>query len=82
MDNFIDYKVTSFDVKKPKPSSEGLYKIMNFFKIDKKDVIFIGDTTNDYYAALEADIDFIAYKNILGSSIKINNHLEIFNFLK
>ena len=82
MDKYFDYKVTSFDVENPKPSPEGLYKIIDNYKLNKEDLIFIGDTTNDYFAAKEAKVDFITYKNSIENSIKINNHLEILNFLK
>lgn len=81
LDTFFEYRITNFDVEKPKPSAEGLYKTLKHFNIDKSDAIYIGDTTNDYYAALEADIDFIAYQNKLGDSVMIENHLELLNYL-
>lgn len=81
MDHFFNYKVTNFDVEKPKPSGEGLYKTLKYFNIDKSEALYIGDTTNDYYASTEADIDFIAYKNKLGNSPIIQDHLELLDYL-
>lgn len=79
---YFSYRVTSFDVEKPKPSAEGLYKILSHFNLSKEDVLYIGDSNNDYFAAVEANVDFIAYKNKLGDSPIIHNHMEILNYLK
>jgi HAD superfamily hydrolase (TIGR01549 family) len=81
MDKYFEYKVTSFDVENPKPSPEGLYKIMEKYNVKKDDLIYIGDTTNDYYASKSAEVDFIGYKFDYSDCICIDNHLEILKYL-
>ncbi|KAA0257401.1 HAD family hydrolase [Deferribacter autotrophicus] len=81
LEKYFKIKITSFDVTKPKPDPEGVFKILDFFKIAQENVLYIGDTTNDLYAAKNAKVHFVAYKNRLEDSPLIHNHLEILNFL-
>ncbi|MGA1862709.1 HAD-IA family hydrolase, partial [Deferribacter thermophilus] len=81
LDNFFKYKITSFDVKKPKPDPEGLFKIINFFKTEPERVLYIGDTINDLLAAKNAKVNFISFKNKLEDYPVIYDHLEIFDCL-
>ena len=57
IDHFIDYIVGNDDVVNPKPSPEGIYKIMNYFGSDS--YIFVGDSYGDIKASLNANIDSI-----------------------
>lgn len=78
---YFSYTVTCFDVSKPKPDSEGLFKIMNHYQLNRDDLIFVGDSINDYRAAEGAQVPFVAFKNPLGESPVINRHGEIFRYL-
>ncbi|MDY6820087.1 MAG: HAD-IA family hydrolase [Deferribacterota bacterium] len=79
---FFDYIVTSNDIKEPKPSPEGLIKILKYFNIQNYNALYIGDSVVDELAAEKASIPFISYKNntTLNDNI-INNHSEIFRYL-
>lgn len=58
IDNFFDVIISSNDVKKPKPSPEGIFKAMNILGIkNKEEVIYIGDNDLDYKTAENAGID-------------------------
>jgi HAD superfamily hydrolase (TIGR01549 family) len=81
MEQYFQYKLTSFDVENNKPHPEGIFKTIDYFNAKKEDVIYIGDSENDYYAALSAGVDFVAFKNSLGDSPVIYNHLDIFKYL-
>lgn len=81
MGNYFSYTVTCNDVAKAKPNPEGLYKIMDKFGTDKKDLLFIGDSMTDYKAASAADVSFLAYRNSLEDSTVIKDHAEIFDHL-
>jgi len=81
MGNYFAYTVTATDVAKPKPDPEGLYMIMDKFKADKKDLLFVGDSFTDYHAAKESGVEFLAYGNTLNESRLLNCHSEIFDYL-
>ena len=81
MGKYFALLVTTNDVAKPKPDPEGLYKIMDEFKTGKDNLLFVGDSYTDYYAAKAADVPFLAYENKLEDSRIITRHSEIFEYL-
>ncbi len=55
----LDLVITSDDVKNCKPNPEGVLFAMNYFKVlNKKDVIYIGDSEFDYLVSKNAGVDF------------------------
>lgn len=81
IDKFFNFLVTSGDVSLPKPSPEGLIKISNYFNVETNELLFIGDSATDYYAAKNCGANFIAFKKPLYDSVIIYNHKEIENFI-
>lgn len=81
LDKYFKYKITSLDVKKPKPDPEGLSMIFRHFGIDPKSSIYMGDSETDYLAARSSGTPFIGYKNSFEDCLTVKNHLELFNFL-
>lgn len=81
LDKYFKIKITSFDVTNPKPDPEGLFKIINYLKTTNDKVLYIGDTTNDLYAAKNAKVNFISFKNKLEDFPVIYDHLEIFDYI-
>lgn len=73
--------ITSRDVNKPKPDPEGVYKICDFYKIEPKNVLFIGDSMTDYNAAKSSGANFLAYKNSLNDAPIIYNHKDVEKYL-
>tara|TARA_E500000178_G_C16751067_1_gene630407 strand:- start:257 stop:805 length:549 start_codon:yes stop_codon:yes gene_type:complete len=84
---FFDYCISSDDVKKGKPDPEGLLKILNKFRLNNKDAIFVGDSIYDYKASKAAKIKYLHakwgyQKNNFSKKINIINRLlDIKKFL-
>lgn len=60
IDHFFDYIVTGNDVVNHKPSSEGLRKIIDHFKLQPEEVLMVGDAVSDVRAAREAGVPIAA----------------------
>mgnify|MGYP001183593933 CR=1 FL=1 len=60
LDQTFQYEITGDDVEKPKPSSEGLVKVIKHFQVSNDRAIYIGDSDMDVKAAREAKIDSVA----------------------
>lgn len=78
---YFDYVVTCNDVIEPKPSPEGLHKIIKFFNIDKTEALYIGDSIIDKVAAEHINVPFIFYNHKSNEDINIKNHLELVNYI-
>jgi phosphoglycolate phosphatase len=82
----FDYILTSDDVKKGKPNSEGVLKILKKFKIRKKNSIYVGDSIYDYKCSVNASIKYChatwGYDkmNSFKKLNRIKNFKEILNF--
>jgi phosphoglycolate phosphatase-like HAD superfamily hydrolase len=61
IEKFFDYIITGCDVVAKKPNPEGLFKTINFFKLQNKEVLFIGDNIIDYQASVNAGINFMMF---------------------
>tara|TARA_B100000795_G_C22783906_1_gene433635 strand:- start:1499 stop:2116 length:618 start_codon:yes stop_codon:yes gene_type:complete len=76
------YIITSDDVKKGKPHSEGIIKILKKNKSEKKDCLYVGDSIYDYKSAKNSKINYLhakwGYEKNLKKKYKI---IEISNFL-
>ena len=62
-DNLIslfDFIVGGEDVSSHKPHPEGIFKLIEALKVDKKECVYIGDSIVDAETAKNADISFIA----------------------
>jgi len=56
VDHYFDLIVTGDDVINHKPSSEGILKFVNHFKLEPERVLMIGDSVSDVKASKEAGI--------------------------
>jgi HAD superfamily hydrolase (TIGR01549 family) len=82
IDKYVDKSYTSEDVSKHKPDPEILYKIMEDYKVDEDDTVYIGDSIYDYKAARTAGIRFIAVlKNSFSTQELLNTSCETVNNL-
>ncbi|MFX0000094.1 MAG: HAD family hydrolase [Candidatus Hodarchaeota archaeon] len=74
----IDYIVGREDVRRWKPSPEGLLKIKNHYNVNKKQMIFFGDLKIDMLTGQNAGIeayfidDLIKLVNKIQSKLKLN----------
>lgn len=79
---YFDMVVTALDVKNPKPHPESIEKITKTFALQKKEMIFVGDSEVDKQTAESAGVIFIAYKNKeIAKDLYIDDHLSLLNFL-
>jgi len=62
IDTKFDLIISCEDVNKYKPDPQGLEKIISFWKCNKNEVIFIGDTLKDIKAGQKAGIRTILIK--------------------
>lgn len=69
----FDLVVTASDVTHAKPAPDMLIKILNHFKVQPHEMLYIGDSDLDQQAADAAGIPFAAYNN---SSLQATFHLQ------
>jgi carbamoyl-phosphate synthase large subunit len=85
LEKYFDLIVSRDDVKKVKPDTEGLKKIMAHFNLRPEEILFVGDDVLDLMAGREANVKTIIIqpkgepKEVEAPTIK--DHREIFNFL-
>ena len=58
MNDMVDVIVGGEDVKTPKPDPEGLLYAINQLQLEKKDILYIGDSVVDAKTAQGAEVDF------------------------
>jgi len=90
VDKYFDLIVTGDDVENPKPSSEGIRKIVNHFGLKPEKVLMIGDSVSDVIASKEAGVKIASAlwdsygKNevkLMGSHYYFNSVEELKRFL-
>lgn len=74
----IDYLVTYHDVSVPKPSSEGVSKVLSTFKLASSQAAFLGDSADDLAAANGVGVPFYCVswtndKSLLASQNNISD---------
>jgi HAD superfamily hydrolase (TIGR01509 family) len=75
---YFDMVVTALDVKNPKPHRESVDKIVDTLKLERNEVVFVGDSEVDRQSAESAGVRFIAYKNReLGNNTFIDDHRDL-----
>lgn len=57
--DFVDLIIGGEDVQCHKPDPEGIYKALDYFKVEKEKVVYIGDSYIDAEAAKNAGVDFM-----------------------
>jgi phosphoglycolate phosphatase len=60
---YFDLVVTSFDIRRPKPYPDALFKILDHFGIEAHQAVYVGDSQVDAEAARAAKIRFVAFRN-------------------
>jgi len=83
LSNYFDIIISALDVKQVKPHPEALYKIMTYFSIKPKEMLYIGDADIDAEMAERAGVPFVAYKNQrLKADFYVSNFLELLNIIQ
>lgn len=73
LEDCFDLVVSALDVAHPKPCPDELIKILNHFKIQPHEAIYVGDSQLDEIAAKAAGISLVAYNN---NSLSADYHIE------
>jgi HAD superfamily hydrolase (TIGR01549 family) len=82
LEGYFDLVVSSMDVEHPKPHPEPLIKILEYFGIEPKNALYIGDSDLDEIAAKAAGMPFVAYQNrSLSAEFHIHSLKEIAKIL-
>jgi len=82
LEPYFDMVVTALDVEHPKPHGESVEKIVSAFNLEKKEVLFVGDSDVDKKTAEASGVTFVAYKvKDLSEDIFIDDHLALLGFL-
>ena len=69
-------------VKNPKPSPDGIIKLLDKYELEKEDAIFIGDGEGDYQAAREAGIDFFYIDRYNIKELPLEQHTTLEDLIK
>lgn len=72
---WFDKVVTALDAGRPKPAPDGLLMILEHFKVQPDEVIYIGDSTVDQDHCAGVGVDLIAFKN---KALEARYHVENF----
>ena len=79
---YFDCLVTCNDVETPKPSPEGLLKILKYFNKTHKQALYIGDRIVDKTAAERIKIPFLFYKYNDYKNNGLEDHLDLINYIE
>ena len=87
-DQYIEVEVLADDTDKHKPDPEPIYLCLEKLRLNKEDVIYIGDALSDYQVCINAGIDFayakwgsVSNKGIENPTIVLDEPLDILNKL-
>jgi phosphoglycolate phosphatase-like HAD superfamily hydrolase len=80
---YFDLVITILDVQKPKPHPESIEKIMETFRVERRETVFVGDSEIDKQTADSAGVRFVSYQNrdIAQDGIVMDDHLALLDFL-
>jgi len=79
LEDDFDMVVTALDVEYPKPYPDQLFKILNHFKINPGNALYVGDSKVDETASKAAGVPLAAYNN---RSLSADFHITSLNDIK
>lgn len=78
LNGFFQPVIQSSNVSRPKPSPEGVFTILRAWRMQPREVVFVGDSHVDEHTARAAGVRFWAYRN---ERLMAELHLSDFNEL-
>ncbi|MEZ4484208.1 MAG: HAD family hydrolase [Syntrophotaleaceae bacterium] len=81
LDNFFATVVSTADVKRPKPHPDMLLLAAERLALQRRELLFVGDSELDSQAAQQAGIPFVYYKNSFNGQQSVNGHRDLLTFL-
>jgi len=80
--DLFDLTISSYEVAKQKPHPECLFKILEHFRVEPGEAMYIGDAPVDQQTARRAGVTFAAYKNpYLEAGYHLQDHLDLLRIL-
>ncbi len=80
--DLFDLTISSYEVAKPKPHPECLWKILNHFRVEPGEAVYIGDSPVDLLVSRRAGVTFVAYKNPeMEAGYHLQDHLDLLQLL-
>jgi HAD superfamily hydrolase (TIGR01509 family) len=80
--DLFDLTISSYEVAKQKPHPECLLKILEHFRVEPGEAMYIGDARVDLLASRRAGVTFVAYKNPdLEAGYHLQDHLDLLKIL-
>jgi phosphoglycolate phosphatase len=73
--------MTASKVANPKPHPEPLLKVLDHYRLEPCEALFVGDSEVDRLSAEAAGVPFVAYKADLSSMARIDRHPDIIDLL-
>ncbi len=73
--------MTASRVNNPKPHPEPLLRVLEHYRIEPAEALYVGDSDVDRQAAAAAGVPFVAYKADLPALARIDRHGEIVGLL-
>lgn len=79
--SYFSFVMTALKVANPKPHPEPLLKILDYYRIDPMEALFVGDSELDRRSAEAAGVPFVAYKADLPCLARIDHHPDILKLI-
>jgi phosphoglycolate phosphatase len=80
--DLFDLTISSYEVAQQKPHPECLLKILEHFRVEPGEAMYIGDAQVDLLASRRAGVTFVAYKNPdLEADYHLRDHLDLLKIL-
>jgi len=78
----FDFTVSCYDVREPKPHPECLLKVLQHFRVQPREALYVGDSAVDKKVSQAAAVLFAAYKNPgLQADYHLKDHLDLITIL-
>jgi HAD superfamily hydrolase (TIGR01509 family) len=82
LEGLFEMTVGSYDVAIPKPHPECLLKILEHFRLEPAEAVYIGDAPVDLLVSRQAGVIFVAYKNPgLEADYHLQDHRDLLEIL-
>jgi HAD superfamily hydrolase (TIGR01509 family) len=81
LSRYFGIVMTASQVINPKPHPEPLLKVLDHYRIEPSQALFVGDSAVDSQAAAAAGVPFVAYKADLPAFARIDRHVDIIPLL-
>lgn len=79
--HLVDLIIGGDDVKRPKPDPEGVFQVLGAWRMDKTEILYVGDSLVDAKTAKNAGVDFAGVTTGATSKEELENYPGVGVFL-